>query len=92
MVLDDLSAHYHDEHMLHFTEEGVDELELWQERAEEFANKDDDIPQESSNEVSPSDYERFYGSYSQEQSQTGSSSDSSSSKKSSRSSGNKKSK
>ena len=92
MMLEDLSEHYHDEHMLDFTDEIMDELELWQDRAEEFANKDDDIPQESGNKASPSDYERFYAEYSQEQSQSGSSSDSSSSRKSSRSSGNKKSK
>ena len=78
--------------MIHFVDDFVDDLQVWQVRALEFANKDDDIPQESNNGISPSDYERFYGEDSQEKSQTGSSSDSSSSKKSSRSLGNKKSK
>lgn len=94
MELDDLSAHYNDEHMIHFVDDFVDPLHVWQARALEFANKDDDIPQEShsSNEISPSDYELFYGEISKEKFQTESSSDRSSSKKSSRSQGNKKSK
>ena len=83
MELEDLSAHYNDEHMIHFVDDFVDELHVWQARALEFANKDDDIPQEShsSSEISPSDYELFYGEISKEKSQSESSSDSSSSKK-----------
>merc|ERR1712074_342726 len=97
MNLYDLSAHYHDEHMIQFHDEYVDALQTWQEIALDFANEDKVVPQESyssgeEQQISPSDYELYYGHPSKEKSQSESSSDSSSSKKSSRSRGNKKTK
>ena len=40
MNLYDLSAHYHDEHMIQFHDEYVDALQTWQEVALDFADKD----------------------------------------------------
>ena len=95
MNLEDLTAHYYDAHIIMFTEEHVDDLEIWQESALAFSCPDTFVPQESyssGEEQQVSDFETYLGQPSKKKSRSGSSSDSSSSIKSSKSRENKKAK
>ena len=95
MNLEDLSAHYQDEHNIQFTEEYVDDLITWQRNALASSCEYTVVPQEphsSDGEQQSSDFEFYFGQPSKEKSRSESSSDSSSSKKSSKSRGNKKAK